>query len=672
MRPLARLVLCCGVAASALTAQAPVNDDPAGAVAISLGVNPGAPAGVSGSYFTNVNATNSAGYTAVCGSGANSDVFFSYAAASTGVHVFALCPPAGFLPGSFGDGILNVYDAASPTVSLACDDNGCAINAPGNVSNLPQVAVTLAAGASYLVRVSVSGVNATGEFYVSVTSPTEQGGETCATSPVIGEGVHGGNFVAVTASAVTYAGCSTFTAVTPDLYYDFTPAVAGSLVVQREGGPANRIAVSTGACGSEVLVAGTCTTLNYVVFTVAAGTTYHLRFGANSASATALAGAFLFSLRVMQPTSADGCATAIALGPGDNAATSIGATADGTITACAGFASSLVLDSWATLTTTGAGQLTVRVLAVNAPQCAVYVGGACGSLGTSTCALNSTVGLSVTVTVTAGQQIFVRAGHASAPNASSFNIRTEFASAATNDDCPTASPVVLGPNGPFSNSGASDGSIVASCATSFRDVWHSWVAPQTGLVRMSGCNSGSDAVFAVFSSCGGAEIACDDNDLLDLGPCATAQPTAPYVEFEATAGSTYYLRVAPKTAVTLTYFVDVAYRFSLVITSNVGAGTVNITDLAGPPNMVVANVITFFAGLYPNGWLYGVDIPFSELAMIAAAGDPFIVTLDGNGFKSLTYAGVPLPLNVTAYSVGVAFNAFGFPTSHTRSSATSL
>jgi len=160
--------------------QAPANDEPAGAIAVGLGINPGAPAGASGSFFSNANATNSAGYTATCGSVAGADVFFSYTPATGGVHIFALCPPAGFIPGTLGDGILNLYDAAAPTTSLACDDNACVINSPGNFSSLPQVALTLTAGTVYLVRVSVSGTNPTGEFYLSIVQAPTAPGENCA------------------------------------------------------------------------------------------------------------------------------------------------------------------------------------------------------------------------------------------------------------------------------------------------------------------------------------------------------------------------------------------------------------------------------------------------------------------------------------------------------------
>lgn len=56
--------------------QAPANDEPAGAIVVGLGINPGAPAGASGNFFSNVNATNSVGYSATCGTVAGADVFF--------------------------------------------------------------------------------------------------------------------------------------------------------------------------------------------------------------------------------------------------------------------------------------------------------------------------------------------------------------------------------------------------------------------------------------------------------------------------------------------------------------------------------------------------------------------------------------------------------------------
>lgn len=78
----------CGFAAflvaTASVAQAPVNDNPAGAIPVFDGINPGAPTGASGSFFSNINATDTSPYGTPCGSANHSDVFFIYTAGGPG------------------------------------------------------------------------------------------------------------------------------------------------------------------------------------------------------------------------------------------------------------------------------------------------------------------------------------------------------------------------------------------------------------------------------------------------------------------------------------------------------------------------------------------------------------------------------------------------------------
>lgn len=650
-------------AASAVArAQTPVNDDPAGAIAVSVGVNPSAPSGVSGSYYSNVGATASTGYVATCGLGAGSDVFFSFAPTVAGVHVFALCTPAGFLPGGLGDGILNVYDAAAPTTSLVCDDNACFVNGPGSASNLPQASVALAAGATYLVRVSVSGITAPGDFYLTVLpATTAGGGETCATTTLVGDGVYAGNAFGVTASGVTYPGCVFFTATTLDLYYDYVPAATGIMILQREGGAATRMAVTSGPCGAESLVAGTCTSGGYLAVPVVAGTVYHLRFGPTAAPATAALGAFLFGVRLLSAALNDACASATPLVLGDNAGSTVGATPDAATPACSGFTVATALDNWFSYAAPSNGNLAIRLLGVNAMQMATYVGGSCGALPTATCATAGVSGHLAAVQLTAGQTVFVRVGQSSPTGVGVFNLRLDFAPAPANDDCAGATALALGPNGPFSNAGATDGSVVSGCFGGSNDLWFTFVAPLSGRVRFSGCGSTGDVGFAVFSSCGGAETACDDDDAANAGPCATTAPTAPFLEVDVVAGTAYLLRAAGETSAAVSVSVDVSYRFSLTVVPNVGAGTIVLSNVAGTPGAAVVNAVTFYAGNYPNGWLYGVDPPFAELNYLLSFGPPFLATLNGAGALTHTFGNAPLPLNLTLYGVGVELGASGSP-----------
>ena len=108
-----------------------------------------------------------------------------------------------------------------------------------------------------------------------------------------------------------------------------------------------------------------------------------------------------------------------------------------------------------------------------------------------------------------------------------------------NDDCPGAIAVTEG-----TPAATGDNCLTllpdwaeASCqANSNRDLWYAYTASCTGLVVMDTEGSAqSDTVLSVYASCSGPEIACDD----DSGTGFLSRLT-----FSATAGTTYYVRVA--------------------------------------------------------------------------------------------------------------------------------
>jgi hypothetical protein len=66
--------------------------------------------------------------------------------------------------------------------------------------------------------------------------------------------------------------------------------------------------------------------------------------------------------------------------------------------------------------------------------------------------------------------------------------------------------------------------------------------------------------------------------------------------------------------------------FQLNITQAGPGGMVTLSDTGGIPGFTAINVITLNQGIYPNGWLFGVDIPLFELAGVLTGGPPFVVT----------------------------------------------
>jgi hypothetical protein len=134
----------------------PVNDACAGATALGRGVNPAPPAGVSGTFFSNVGAFDDAG--ASCATHA-SDVWFTYVAIGSGPATFSTNTPPGFVAGSLTDTVLAVFDVCGG-LQLSCDDNS-------GDGALSQATVNLVSGTSYRVRVGSRGPGE-GTFYVTV------------------------------------------------------------------------------------------------------------------------------------------------------------------------------------------------------------------------------------------------------------------------------------------------------------------------------------------------------------------------------------------------------------------------------------------------------------------------------------------------------------------------
>jgi hypothetical protein len=160
--------------------EVPANDTLAGAFAVSVGINPSAPAGVDGLTYTNVG-TNTAldtnGGTIPAPScrstGMTNDVYFVWTSVCDGPVTVSLCPPAGFAPGTHLDTVLQVLDG-STTTQVACNDDFCAPQ-PGADAFASQATFAASAGATYYFRVgSWDSLTADGSFYLSVLPQAEQ------------------------------------------------------------------------------------------------------------------------------------------------------------------------------------------------------------------------------------------------------------------------------------------------------------------------------------------------------------------------------------------------------------------------------------------------------------------------------------------------------------------
>ncbi|MFO1200874.1 MAG: GEVED domain-containing protein, partial [Burkholderiaceae bacterium] len=111
-----------------------------------------------------------------------------------------------------------------------------------------------------------------------------------------------------------------------------------------------------------------------------------------------------------------------------------------------------------------------------------------------------------------------------------------------NDNCGSATVIANGTFGGSTVNATNDGS--ASCdpgGVSSRDVWYSYTATASGQLDINTCGSAIDTVVSVYASCGGAEIACNDN--CGGSPCGGPSSC---LSIAVTSGSTYKIRVSDK------------------------------------------------------------------------------------------------------------------------------
>jgi hypothetical protein len=217
-----------------------------------------------------------------------------------------------------------------------------------------------------------------------------------------------------------------------------------------------------------------------------------------------------------------------------------------------------------------------------------------------------------------------------------------------NDDCTGALPVTLGPNGPFSNQNASDSvGYAGSCATGFKDLFYAFTPNCGALVTISTGCSGFDTVLSVWNTCGGAELACDDNS----GACfPNSQLTV-----SMSVGNTYIIRVASwSSGSSGTFNVDISSGFGLNW-NGIGPGAVQFSLCNGPPSghyyMFATPTLATPTGA---GWFYGVNMTLLEIMNQINFGFPFNAPLDAFGnFVSPVLGGLPsgLPFDSIAFAL---------------------
>lgn len=99
--------------------------------------------------------------------------------------------------------------------------------------------------------------------------------------------------------------------------------------------------------------------------------------------------------------------------------------------------------------------------------------------------------------------------------------------------------------------------------------------------------------------------------------------------------------------------------YTYTFSQPVAGGPITITNAGGLPGHLYLNPITFNQGVFPNGWLSGVDIPLGELFNQIPLGAPFFGVLDGTGGATFVVPGGLFPAGITIYTASNFYAGLG-------------
>jgi hypothetical protein len=519
---------------------APANDLCAAAVAITLG---------SPISIDNTGATEDGA--ASCGFGGSAgfhDIWYSFTAPAAGCFNFSTC-------GGTLDTIVSVFDSCGGT-EIGCDDDFCGF-ASGSTAR-----AVLTAGQSVRVRVAGWGTADEGQTTLEVTQGVVPANDLCANAIAltVGTPVAFDNSCSGTegASSCGFGGDPGAN----DIWYSFTAPATGPFRVDtcQSGGLDTQLSVYDSCGGSEIACNDdACALSSAVTINATSGTTYIIRLA--GWQGTQGAG----TLNVSVPAANDVCTGTLPVVTVGSTPTDTTNANNDDATNCGGGGPEIFYSF--TPAASGGYQIDMcgssydTMLGVLMADCVTEI--ACND--DSACGGTFTLQSTVTPFLTGGTTYIIQVdGFGAAFGTGTLNITGPIGGPA-NDLCANATTAVVGGN-PFNNQFAgNEGS--ASCGfggnTGDADVWFSFTAPATQDYRLDTCGS-FDTLLSVYDSCGGSEIACND-DSCGLSSALT---------LSTTAGVNYRIRVA-------SWAPGAAGAGTLTITSLVSGGDYTACDSAG-------------------------------------------------------------------------------------------
>jgi hypothetical protein len=368
----------------------------------------------------------------------------------------------------------------------------------------------------------------------------------------------------------------------------------------------------------------------------------------------------------------DNWQNAIAIGDGTTGGTTVGATTGSPIGACG----SMGNDVWYSYVATCTGTATATTCPPGGATFDTVIATwfpplACGaprpgpiSCNDDSCALRS----SATFAVLSGHTYYVSVGGYGGATGL-FTLSMSCSAAAgpppAHDTCANAAPVNSSSLTAGTNVGATSGAgdpLPAACGAMAKDVWYSFVAPQSGPYVVTTCQPGTDydTMLAVWSgaACGSlVPLGCSDDDCYLNSPGGGLRST---VHFTAIAGSTYHISVGGYLGGSGVFHLRLAPIgiMNLLMYSS-APGNIGFTLSYGPPNGTYFAAFTLIHGAFPNGWFLGIDIAALDLAQQLLGGaSPFWGPLNSCGQAAIgPFTG--LPPNLSVYGVAVGFETGG-------------
>ncbi|MEZ5082637.1 MAG: hypothetical protein R2750_04210 [Bacteroidales bacterium] len=141
--------------------------------------------------------------------------------------------------------------------------------------------------------------------------------------------------------------------------------------------------------------------------------------------------------------------------------------------------------------------------------------------------------------VTAGTTYYIQVGGYDS-NVGDGDITISLTTAAVNDNCNNAIPLNEVTDYPFSTLNATSSGQNPGCGGNQDpvDIWFSYTPSLTGIATVDLCGSSFNTRLAVWNSCGGSVLICNDDDD-NCGPGSTQS----YLTGTVNAGTTYYIQV---------------------------------------------------------------------------------------------------------------------------------